>query len=970
LKYTYRTGVQKFKTKLINVSTAMVVAFTGMTGAAPLFVTGTAHAAGASTVVSPTTLNGWAKSDMRGTGVAEITSQKADKNGGNGSLNLALSGNSDKAGFMKSANYGPVNDLSSLSFDWYRDSSSTAAAHFTPAVGIYVSDSSGSNVWLLKWEGVYNGYPVAGPAAPTNVWTPENLLSAKYWRIPQVVNGSWVGFSGCNQAGDPFKCADYTRTLQDDWLKGFDVVGMDVSVGSGWTGTYNSYVDNIKINDTTFNFEAAPVLGAENFNTVNDSTYTGISVGFNAKDFGTVTDVTVDMTRADSSHVILHGAQGIKDLLSEPGTVHATAPFVIKEGSYHPATDTDGNGHLYWEVAPTANWTTATAPTSVMITVTDQNGSAVVENHTFNQGAPSWPAYNDLVNADVPANLQVRFQYDSTYLTNGDTINKTVKPGNNNLELTWTDPASATVNAHITEETRPDGTSEQIWTGSKNVWLTAGNNNIGAKDGKAEFGSHGNGAYTYRVKVRNANNNQWSEWSQPFVLKFDNSSPTASFTVAPANNSFVNDNFHVEATASDSAGLKDVNFDVRDAQGWKAGCVSGSLEVTYSNDRKSATLSCDINTKNLTEGTQYYVRVHADDYAGYGSKDIAPLSLRYFTVDRTAPIVNLTAPQGVTNANSVAVKGSVTDSSMRYYACYITTNQAITAFGKTWTTGQEPKTGTNNDQSLADSNCVTHWTSTDTGSIANPVTLGNFDVSGLPDGSYTIHVHAHDLAGNVSEDTTTFTIDHTAPVVALTNPSGASAKGSGQYTVTGNVTDGHFGSALFTVFDLQGNVIATKTATVDSTSSNTSAVSATFDTTSWKNGRYNVKLTATDTAGNTSNVATNDVTINNDAQSNNFTGNAPAGGRGADPQGSSPQVQGASTTAALQSTAAPTTKGSVKGDSTEKTDTIALATDTQAKDTTKSGAFLGLGWWWLLILAIVGGLIGFLFRRADTNAPN
>lgn len=49
------------------------------------------------------------------------------------------------------------------------------------------------------------------------------------------------------------------------------------------------------------------------------------------------------------------------------------------------------------------------------------------------------------------------------------------------------------------------------------------------------------------------------------------------------------------------------------------------------------------------------------------------------------------APTGTTNANSVEVKGWATDANMRYYACYITTNQPIYAFGTNWSTGQEPK---------------------------------------------------------------------------------------------------------------------------------------------------------------------------------------------------------------------------------------------------------------------------------------
>lgn len=178
---------------------------------------------------------------------------------------------------------------------------------------------------------------------------------------------------------------------------------------------------------------------------------------------------------------------------------------------------------------------------------------------------------------------------------------------------------------------------------------------------------------------------------------------------------------------------------------------------------RTTTTSQRNHTPGISEQGGVEIRVQAFDNAG---NEGAWSEWRHYFYDTTGPEVTLTAPTGITNADTAEVKGSVTDDNMRYYACYITTNQTIDAFAKTWTTGQEPKSGANNDQSLADSDCITNWTTTDTGSISSSVTLGNFDISGLPDGSYTIHVHAHDQAGNVSEDTTAFTIDNTAPVVS------------------------------------------------------------------------------------------------------------------------------------------------------------------------------------------------------------
>jgi len=214
-------------------------------------------------VVTPDNLMGWEEVNVRGDGKSEITGAVPDKHGGQASLEQSFSDSQGKTDFRLLQSFGPVDELTELGFDWYRDGSSTAPAHLTPAVGLFVADNEG-NSWLLKWEGVYNGYPSDGPGAPTNEWITENLLEANFWRIPQFVDGSWVGFSGCNEAGDPYECFQFDRSLTDEWLDGFDVAGVEIGIGSGWDGTFLSYADYLTINDTTFDFELeVPVDGPE-----------------------------------------------------------------------------------------------------------------------------------------------------------------------------------------------------------------------------------------------------------------------------------------------------------------------------------------------------------------------------------------------------------------------------------------------------------------------------------------------------------------------------------------------------------------------------------------------------------------------------------------------------------------------------------------------------------------------------------
>lgn len=219
--------------------------------------------------------------------------------------------------------------------------------------------------------------------------------------------------------------------------------------------------------------------------------------------------------------------------------------------------------------------------------------------------------------------------------------------------------------------------------------------------------------------------------------------------------------------------------------------------------------------------------------------DVAGNTTTYtFILDTIIPEFGLTAPTGTTNANSVEVKGWATDDNFRHYACYITTNQNITAFGENWAAGQEPKpkNGSGEYQSLTDQACNTSWS--EAGSAGNPVTLGHFDISGLPDGTYTIHMHAHDLASNQNEATTEFTIDRTAPVVTVSSISDST---NTYPTITGTTSEKGGDVTIF----IDGDEIITVTSDADGNWSYTPVVALSV-------GSHTVIAVATDAAGNTS----------------------------------------------------------------------------------------------------------------------
>jgi hypothetical protein len=138
-------------------------------------------------------------------------------------------------------------------------------------------------------------------------------------------------------------------------------------------------------------------LSAEEFVTV-DGSYKGISVGFNAKDFSDVTDVTVVMHRNAGGDAVKRGTADLFNLInSNTAPYKFTAPFVIQPGAYDPAFDS------YWS-SDSASWDATTVPSSVTITVTDSSGSKQVANSNFLQNDPSHPAYASLLPANpIPA---------------------------------------------------------------------------------------------------------------------------------------------------------------------------------------------------------------------------------------------------------------------------------------------------------------------------------------------------------------------------------------------------------------------------------------------------------------------------------------------------------------------------------------------------------------------------------------
>ncbi len=143
-----------------------------------------------------------------------------------------------------------------------------------------------------------------------------------------------------------------------------------------------------------------------------------------------------------------------------------------------------------------------------------------------------------------------------------------------------------------------------------------------------------------------------------------------------------------------------------------------------------------------------------------------------------------------------------------------------------------------------DPNAVVHFTidgsASTTTATANASGVYSFTPTGLSDGSHTIVASETDLAGNTGSVPLTFTLDTTAPVVAITSSGGTVAAIS--QTIAGTVTDAHPGSTV-TLYD-NGSTTALGTATVQS--------NGTWSTTvTLASGQNSIVANDTDLAGNT-----------------------------------------------------------------------------------------------------------------------
>lgn len=242
----------------------------------------------------------------------------------------------------------------------------------------------------------------------------------------------------------------------------------------------------------------------------------------------------------------------------------------------------------------------------------------------------------------------------------------------------------------------------------------------------------------------------------------------------------------------------------------------------------------------------------------------------------------------------------------------------------------------------------------------NTTDTWSFDID-LPDGYYRISVRTEDGAGNFRARHIDVLVDATAPTVIDANNFVLSMFTGDKITLAPEATDEH--EPLTYSWSVSDKLLLNDPK--DSLDSETLDIGPT------KKGTYTATVTVRDTLGNES-METYDITVltpavapqsnenpqtlgsTTNTSSSNSNSNTTRGNRANTP----------AVTPEESSTTTESEEGEVQGISTT---TANLASASGSADTTRNtGAFLGLGWWWLPLLVL---LFGFFFlalgRRSD-----
>ncbi len=890
MKATLRAFIQK-STLMV---TAFILAVSTLTAAMPFVLSqDTAAISFGDTIVRAGATQGWSTSGSTAGGTASFV-QDANAPLGFGALELKTTASSSaKARYVKSASNIKLDDVKSgLSYSTKQVSASFSAG--LPAYqlemclsGTYFFGACLSGYTTLTYE----PYASEGNSAvQNNVWQTWNVSGGKFYSSKSV--GSIQG-----SAGSPV----YTLSQILGEFPNARVTTVGLNVG-GSNPSYTVLADNLNFGGKTYDFEpVAPtpeLVGIDAYYVKN--TYKGIGVDIKTKYLTDATSVEVKVDRTTGGPVTKTAKLPVLNALNTGSSASVTAPIVIQQGSYNEA------GSSSWN-QPTATWNSITTPTNVTVTIAYGNGSTLVKSLPLGATAGPFATLAEVMPLDVTdPNFAIESPVNGSFVSGTQTIEARISDTENDItKVLMGIPGEA---------------SSRSWTPvSLNSKITK-NGDIFSTDFDTTTVADGPAYVVLRGTDAAGNTRYWNNnaGNRQHVFTVDNTDPTLKVNLN--RTSYVTSGATVGPNQVPEIEAADLNFDRVDVI--KNGTVVNSWTRNGVYTERRAKIGF------LAQGT-YTIRAY--DAAGNTSEDFV------ITIDKTGPVTEVT--NATVLGDTVTVEGTVSDTTnLRYYYCWLTTNQTITVDGHTFTPGQEVKLN-NNADSTRNAACNTTWAN---GNNDFSGVLGGFNIPNVPDGSYTVNLVAYDLAGNnnaASPATYTFTLDRTAPAVAITSVTAGLISGTADLDAT-------------IILTIDGVDTLPFTPAADGTWAY--VVDPAFG-----EGAHTVVATAYDAVGN-ERIATSSFTVLAPASEDEDEPEVAV-----NPQGitfppafnpGAPDVQGDSTD----------NGAAVEGDSTEKTPAQAVNSDAN------QGKLLGLAWyWWLLILAAAAVLAWWIIaavRRRNADA--
>ncbi len=209
---------------------------------------------GANRATAPTVFDQWYQSDVGGGGSVGIT--KSYTNDGNGAAYFATVDGNSKGDLRYNFNVAPValSSLTSLSYDFYRDASSSTPTAFAPTVRLDIL-KDGNFAGSLILEYVYQNQT----PAPTGVWTTltANLNNGIFWANNAALGPTFAAANGGQKT--------LAAWIADNAGSNLTVYGLSTGAGSGWSGgVFNGAVDHIAFGfsgglSKNFDFQVAGV---------------------------------------------------------------------------------------------------------------------------------------------------------------------------------------------------------------------------------------------------------------------------------------------------------------------------------------------------------------------------------------------------------------------------------------------------------------------------------------------------------------------------------------------------------------------------------------------------------------------------------------------------------------------------------------------------------------------------------------